>query len=280
MWILSIPKLAEDIPPFCVWGGLTVAGNRAGRVKWRNFSGARIAWEGKETPNIPLFLFLPPIFIAEHLCSLEVSCSSQILAYPQLQWENQKRLWLFKPFCAVSTALVTKAEHQWRKWRESQPNPVVCHSFWWWQPVPAVYLWFMLVFPQGAVCISVLWSKYWPLCNSSSCRGLVLQLARSWFMKNVVLCLCSWVLAVTFCLINFVTRCWQKALFGPRLSVTKAVWILCRSFLEQGHFSVPVVITGRLKFELNWRFKASSVQFLCPLQLLGPAILTHNEPKI
>lgn len=60
-------------------------------MKLRNSSGARIAWEGRETPNIPLSYFFPQFLLLSTLRSAVLAAPSQIPVHPQPQWENQKR---------------------------------------------------------------------------------------------------------------------------------------------------------------------------------------------
>lgn len=142
-------------------------------MKLRNSSGARIAWEGKETPNVPLSYFFPQFLLLStcgHSGSAALAAPSLIPVHPQPQWEKPEKALIvqpqLKPPRAVSAALVTKPEHQasCSEGKEVNPSqtqcPVVCHSFWWWQPVPAVHLWFVAAFPKGGVCISVFESKY------------------------------------------------------------------------------------------------------------------------
>lgn len=162
-----------------MWGGLTLAGsslapqdgtgNRTGRVKLKNSSGARIAWEGKETPGFPLSCFLPQFFLLStcgHLGSAFLAVPSRIPVHPQPQRENQKSFDCSAPAqtppcCQHCFGHKSKPEQQTSSSEGNEVNPsqsqcpVECHSFWWWQPVPALYLWFMVVLPKGGVCISV-----------------------------------------------------------------------------------------------------------------------------
>lgn len=148
-----------------MWGGLTLAGSSFSPqwdreqdwkgeikefIKCKDYLGRQR--NSKHSP----FLFLPPIFIAEHLCHSEsavLGCSLPNSCAPSASVGKPKKALILqlKPPCAVSTALVTKPEPQrsCSEGNEMNPSqtqqPVVCHSFWWWQPVPAVCLWFMVV---------------------------------------------------------------------------------------------------------------------------------------
>lgn len=238
-----------------MWGGLTLAGSSLpsqwdreqdwkGKIKEAGLPQVQgLLGKAKRLQTFPFPLSCLRFYCwacpCGHSGSAALAAPSQIPVHPQPQWENQKRLWLFCPSSnppVLSTLLWSQIQTrapdklQWRKWSQSQPNPVPCG-------VPQ-----LLVVAACASCLvlvygDVSWRWCLHLCGlkqiltivqSSSFHGLVLQLARSWFMKNTVLCLCSWVITVTFFLINFVTHCWQKALFSPRISVTKPVWVLCR----------------------------------------------------
>lgn len=98
-------------------------------MKLRNSSGARIAWEGRETPNIPLSYFFPQFLLLSTSRSAALAAPSQIPVHPP--WENQKRFWLFSPssnppvLSALLWSLNQSTEKEMR-WIPAKPSSLWC----------------------------------------------------------------------------------------------------------------------------------------------------------
>lgn len=151
----------QEIFHLSVWGGLTLAGSssgtgkRAGKVKLRNSSGARISWGGRETPDIPLSYFFPHFFFAERLWSLGL-LHPKFLCIFSLSGKTRKGLDCSAPAqsplcCQHCFGHRIRAEKE-MKGIPAKPSALWCATA---SGVPAGYLWFMVMFPKGAVCISV-----------------------------------------------------------------------------------------------------------------------------